>query len=185
MMKGRPVYAVLSCLLRNRSAKWLLGMVVISTAVVFLNSYMVYNTQHQSGTETERSETHSTGGVASRPPTVWIYHHTVCQRADQTDCVGTKSCFIAGSSFAPCDHHIQSSWIRCGGRGRELGRAVVPPLPIQGPHSLRWPAAATPPAHQPLPWLRLLHQQAPAGHPALPLHPRGLQAPSSGLAAQS
>jgi tubulin monoglycylase TTLL15 len=51
-------------------------MVVISTAVVFLNSYMVYNTQHQSGTETERSETHSTGRVASRPPTVWIYHHT-------------------------------------------------------------------------------------------------------------
>ena len=81
MMKGRPSYSVFSCLFGNRIAKWLVGMVVVATAVVFLNGYMVYNTQ-QSGTETGQSvtTTHSTKETESRSPTVWVYHDTVCQR---------------------------------------------------------------------------------------------------------
>ena len=80
-MKGRPAYSVFSCLFGNRIAKWLMGVVVMATAVVFLNGYMVYNTQHQSGTEMEQSvtTTHSTREEESRPPTLWVYHDTVCQ----------------------------------------------------------------------------------------------------------
>lgn len=84
-MKGRPVYSILSCLLGNRTANWVIGLVVMAMTLTILNHYMVYNLQHQNGVETEQNgvetvsiETQqSTKLTAPWQPRVWIYHDTV------------------------------------------------------------------------------------------------------------
>lgn len=92
-MKGRhPVYSILSCLLGNRTAHWVIGLVVMAMTLTILNNYMINSLQHRYGVETDQNgvETDQNGvetvpmeaqrsnkPTSPRPPTVWIYHDTV------------------------------------------------------------------------------------------------------------
>lgn len=84
-MKGHPVYSILSCLLGNRTAHWVIGLVVMAMTLAILNNYMMYSLQHQNGVETGQNgvetvsmeKQRSTKPTAPRPLTVWIYHDTV------------------------------------------------------------------------------------------------------------
>ena len=75
-MKGRPVYSILSCLLGNRTARWLVSLVVMAITLSFLNGYVVYKLPRQTGKETAEQNGMGTDGD-SKSPTVWIYHDTV------------------------------------------------------------------------------------------------------------
>ena len=75
-MKGRPVYSILFCLLGNRTASWLVTLVVIAITISFLNGYIMYTVQSRNGVET--TEQNGMGTHHASGPTVWIYHDTVC-----------------------------------------------------------------------------------------------------------
>ena len=80
-MKSRhPIYSILSCLLGNRTTRWLLSLVVMAITLTFLNGYALYKSSPQTGTETPQtgSETAERNKMETdKSLRLWIYHSTV------------------------------------------------------------------------------------------------------------
>jgi hypothetical protein len=74
-MKGHPIYSILSCLLGNRTTRWLLSLVAMAITLFIMNGYLLYKSPRQTGTET--TERNGMGTESShKSPTLWIYHDT-------------------------------------------------------------------------------------------------------------
>ena len=75
-MKGHPIYSILSCLLGNRTRRWLLSLVAMAITLSIINGYLLYKSPRQTGTET--TEQNGMGTESShKSPTLWIYHDKV------------------------------------------------------------------------------------------------------------